>query len=210
MPPAVQSLSFASPPDGRPPDGRPKESNPRKGDPTGRVPALRYGQPAVLARGAVPSNSLCSLRSRRSNNAGKSELEARASCSALARLSLCAPRHTARGDPWLGPWLRSARESAGVATLRSIDPFPRWGKVGMGALGAFDRQDPIQLVAAPRQQTPALPRRGGSAGRSKTLKGMGVRACPRSPHGSVAPRLCTRSKKSPKEAGSASPGDKPK
>ena len=52
MPPAVQSPSFASPPDGRPPDRRPKESNPRKGDPAGRVPALRYGQPVVLAHGA--------------------------------------------------------------------------------------------------------------------------------------------------------------
>jgi len=97
LPPAVQSPSFASPPDGRPPDRRPKESNPRKGDPTGRVPALRYGQPVVLTHGAVPSNSLCSLRSRRSNNAGKLEHEAGASCSAPARPMRCAPQHGQRG-----------------------------------------------------------------------------------------------------------------
>jgi len=87
LPPAVQSPSFASP----------KERNPRKGDPTGRVPALSYGQPVVLAPGAVPSNSLCSLRSRRSNNAGKLEHEAGASCSAPARPMRCAPRHGQRG-----------------------------------------------------------------------------------------------------------------
>jgi len=85
--PAAQYLSFVSP----------KERHQRKGDPAGRVPALRCGQPVVLDRGAVPSNSLCSLRSRRSNNAGKLEHEAGASCSAPARPMRCAPRHGQRG-----------------------------------------------------------------------------------------------------------------
>ncbi len=85
--PAAQSPSFAPP----------KERNPRKGGPTCRVPALRSGQPAVLDRGAALRNSLCSLRSHRSNNRSESELEERASCSALSRPSLCAPRHVQRG-----------------------------------------------------------------------------------------------------------------
>ena len=51
----------------------------------------------MLAPGAVPSNSLCSLRSRRSNNAGKLEHEAGASCSAPARPMRCAPQHGQRG-----------------------------------------------------------------------------------------------------------------
>ena len=45
--PAGDSLSFASP----------KESKQRKGDPAVRVPALRFGQPAVLAFRGVRANS---------------------------------------------------------------------------------------------------------------------------------------------------------
>jgi hypothetical protein len=41
--PAADLLFFASP-------KKPKE---KKGDPTGRVPALRYGQPAVLGKSGV-------------------------------------------------------------------------------------------------------------------------------------------------------------
>ena len=51
--PAGDLLSFASP----------KESKQRKGDPTVCVPALRFGQPAVLGPAGVSLNSL------RSNNA---------------------------------------------------------------------------------------------------------------------------------------------
>ena len=54
--PAGDLLSFASPP-----DGRPKESKQRKGDPTVCVPALRFGQPAVLASSGV-SLELAALR----------------------------------------------------------------------------------------------------------------------------------------------------
>ena len=120
LPPAVQSPSFASP----------KERNPRKGDPTGRVPSLRCGQPVVLTHGAVPSNSLCSLRSRRSNNAGKLEHEAEASCSASARPIRCAPRHGQRGgEPCSGHCCaRPANQRASLSC-----PFPHWGKAGMGA-----------------------------------------------------------------------------
>ena len=49
--PAGDSLSFASP----------KESKQRKGDPTVCVPALRFGQPAVLASSGV-SLELAALR----------------------------------------------------------------------------------------------------------------------------------------------------
>jgi hypothetical protein len=54
--PAAQSLSFASP----------KESNQRKGDPAVCVPALRFGQPAVLAAGGVPLELGYRLRQSRS------------------------------------------------------------------------------------------------------------------------------------------------
>ena len=54
MRPAAQWLSFASP----------KESHQRKGDPTRCVPALRFGQPAVLASSGV-SLELASLRQSR-------------------------------------------------------------------------------------------------------------------------------------------------
>ena len=69
MRPAAQSLSFASP----------KERNQRKGDPAVCVPALRCGQPAVLASGGVSQNSL------RSD-----------SCEPLSA-SRCAPRRIQKG-----------------------------------------------------------------------------------------------------------------
>ena len=110
MRPAAHLLSFASP----------KESRQRKGDPTGRVPSLRCGQPAMLAPGAVLRNSLCSLRSRRSDNRSKSDHEAWACCAAHARPSPCASRHGQRGvQRQLGPSLRSAAGSAVVGAERS-------------------------------------------------------------------------------------------
>ena len=121
------------------PDRRPQKSNQKKADPTGRVPALRFGQPAVLTRGEVLQNSLCSLRSLRSNNCSKLVHEARASCSALSLPSRSVPRHVQRGRgpdsghcfarPWMrcGPLLCSAW----------FCPFPSWGKVGMGARAAL-------------------------------------------------------------------------
>jgi hypothetical protein len=54
--PSAQSLSFASP----------KENDQRKGDPTVCVPALRFGQPAVLAAGGVPLELGYRLRQSRS------------------------------------------------------------------------------------------------------------------------------------------------
>ena len=90
--PAAHLLFFVSPP-----ERRPKKRRQKKGDPTGRVPALRSGQPPVLDQWVVLRNSLCSLRSRRSNNRSKSVHEARAYCIALAHPLLCAPQHVQRG-----------------------------------------------------------------------------------------------------------------
>ncbi|MET4575208.1 hypothetical protein ABIE13_000305 [Ottowia thiooxydans] len=87
MRPAAQPPSF----------GPPKEPGARKGGPTVRVPALRYGQPPVLVPKAVRQNSRRSLRSLCSDSCRKLVHEARASCSALARLGHCAPRHVQRG-----------------------------------------------------------------------------------------------------------------
>ena len=87
MRPAAHLLFFAPP----------KKRRQKKGGPTCRVPALRFGQPVVLARGEALRNSLCSLRSRRSNSRSESVHEARASCSALALPSRSVPRHDQRG-----------------------------------------------------------------------------------------------------------------
>ena len=146
MSPAVHLLFFAPP----------KKRRQKKGGPTCRVPALRSGQPVVLDRGAghpggaVPSNSLCSLRSRRSNNAGKSEVEARASCRALARPSLCAPRHVKRGwEPWLGPSLRSALASSGPRFAWPVLASPGTAKLQLGIGGirtrCDDREHPLPV-----------------------------------------------------------------
>jgi len=129
--PAAHLLFFVPPP-----DRRPKKSRQKKGGPTARVPALCYGQPAMLAQGAMLRNSLCSLRSRRSDNRSKLEHEARASCSALARPMPCASRHGQRGGgARLGPSLRLARESTGFAVLFP----PTLGAPGLwaGGVGAF-------------------------------------------------------------------------
>ena len=75
----------------------PKKRRQKKGDPTCRVPSLRYGQPAMLGRLAVLRNSLCSLRSRRSDSRSKSEHEAWASSGAHTRPTPCASRHGQRG-----------------------------------------------------------------------------------------------------------------
>ena len=63
MRPAAQLLSFCF---------AKKKVTKEKGDPTGRVPPLRCGQPAMLGRGAALPNSLCSLRSRRSDSGSES------------------------------------------------------------------------------------------------------------------------------------------
>jgi len=111
--PAAHLLSFASP----------KESRQRKGDPTGRVPSLRFGQPAMLAPGAVLRNSLRSLRSLRSDNRSKSVHDAWAYCVAHARPTPCASRHGQRGvEPQYGPSLRSARAKANTGAERSDGP----------------------------------------------------------------------------------------
>ncbi len=111
--PAAHLLSFASP----------KESRQRKGDPTDRVPSLRCGQPAMLARGAVLRNSLCSLRSRRSDNRSKSDHDAWACSAPHARPTPCASRHGQRGlEPQPGPSLRSAPVLAFARAGRSDSP----------------------------------------------------------------------------------------
>ena len=113
MRPAAHLLFFASP----------KKRRQKKGDPTGRVPSLRCGQPAMLVPGAVLRNSLCSLRSRRSNNRSKSDHEAHASCGACARPRPCASRHGQRGvEPQHGPSLRSAPKITDARAERSDGP----------------------------------------------------------------------------------------
>ena len=105
----------------------PKKSRQKKGDPTGRVPSLRCGQPAMLARGAVLRNSLCSLRSRRSDNRSKSDHDAWACSAPHARPTPCASRHGQRGlEPQYGPSLRSAPVLAFARAERSDGPcgFP--------------------------------------------------------------------------------------
>jgi hypothetical protein len=89
--PAADLLSFASP----------KESKQRKGDPTVCVPALRYGQPAVLDSGGGPQNSL------RSNSCGPDP-----AC-------ICAPRRIQKG--WEPTGHRFARPNPN-ATANSIPP----------------------------------------------------------------------------------------
>ena len=113
MRPAAHLLSFASP----------KESRQRKGDPTGRVPSLRYGQPAMLGHGAVLRNSLRSLRSLRSNNRSKSVHDAWAYYVAHARPTPCASRHGQRGvELQHGPSLRSAPTTTDTKAERSDVP----------------------------------------------------------------------------------------
>ena len=92
--PAGDSLSFASP----------KESKQRKGDPTVCVPALRFGQPAVLASSGV-SLELAALRFAQTI----------ASPDPLAAALLGAFRGDGGAEQPFGPLLRSALgSSAGV------------------------------------------------------------------------------------------------
>ena len=94
--PAGDLLSFAPP----------KESRQRKGGPTGRVPSLCFGQPAMLVRGAALPNSLCSLRSRRSNSGSESVHE--------ARMLRCAP---APRPALLGTARRGLKMDRAIAAL---------------------------------------------------------------------------------------------
>ena len=84
--PAAHLLSFASP----------KESRQRKGDPAVSDPALRCGQPAVLA-GGVRRRTHCALAALRSNSCGESDHAACASCGAPAHPAHCAPRRRQKG-----------------------------------------------------------------------------------------------------------------
>ncbi|MET4577847.1 hypothetical protein ABIE13_002958 [Ottowia thiooxydans] len=175
MRPAAQLPSFGRRSGAPPPDGRPKEPGARKGGPTvrayaGRDPSLRYGQPPVLNRAATLRNSLCSLRSRRSDIRSKLVHEARASCSALARPSLCAPRHGQRGGTptraiaSLGPTRISRKR-------RSRTPSPPPGR---GPQIKRPRSRPFvssrgagfarPLVASPLRGRPARGRRAATQG----------------------------------------------
>ena len=85
----------------------------------------------MLGPGAVLRNSLCSLRSRRSDNRSKSDHEAWACCAAHARPRPCASRHGQRGvQPQHGPSLRSAPNSTVLEAERSDGPYggstPLW------------------------------------------------------------------------------------
>ena len=116
MRPAAHLLFFASP----------KKRRQKKGDPTGRVPSLRCGQPAMLVPGAVLRNSLCSLRSRRSNNSSKSDHDAHASCGARATPQALRRRRSLKGvaNPH-GPSLHSAPKKNETKAERSDGPC--WG-----------------------------------------------------------------------------------
>ncbi len=129
MRPAAHRLSFASPKESRQSSRsgvrslRAAKLREHKSDPTGRVPSLRCGQPAMLAPGAVLRNSLCSLRSRRSDNRSKSVYEAWACCAAHARPSPCASRDGQRGGEHPhGPSLRLAPRTANTKAERSDGP----------------------------------------------------------------------------------------
>ena len=124
MRPAAQWLSFASP----------KESHQRKGDPARCVPALRCGQPAVLAPGGVRANSL------RSNSARP-----------FLRPALRSSAHPG-GDPGGGDQtaaasqLRRAERSNGPCGCSAVRrPNPLWMRLGRAGCG----------VAGVPQDTPA-------------------------------------------------------
>ena len=102
--PAAHLLSFASP----------KESRQRKGDPTCRVPPLRCGQPAMLATGVPPQNSLRAARCVQTTAASQSTK--RVHPSVHARTPSAALLGTTRGE-----W----------ETTRAIDSL---GPQGAGAL----------------------------------------------------------------------------
>jgi len=123
----MQSPSFAPPKE---------EGDPRKGGPTGRPSRSR---PYTALRG----NLWCSRegRCRRTRyvhfvhgaqTTPASQSLKQEHLAVLLPAPLAAFLGTARGDPWLGPWLRSARESAGVATLRCLGSFPTGGRRGWG------------------------------------------------------------------------------
>jgi len=115
--PAAQWLSFASP----------KESPQRKGAPTGCVPALRCGQPAVLASSGV-SLELAALRQSR----------------ALIRWPLrssAQPEGNPSKHPF-GPSLRSAQPVQRVALAPA-----RWGRATRWPVGCLDVFSPPHLAA---------------------------------------------------------------
>ena len=94
-PPHPDLLSLASP----------RESKQREGDPGAPVPALRSGQPAVLAPWAALRNSHRSLRSLSSDKRNESDIEAQG---ALAQPMALRSSAGAQGKLPFGPSLRSA------------------------------------------------------------------------------------------------------
>jgi len=135
--PAAHLLSFASP----------KESRQRKGDPAVSDPALRCGQPAVLA-GGVRRRTHCALAALRSNSCGESDHAACASCGAPAHPAHCAPRRRQKGvgertgHRCARPWAetRISRPSAAMARVVPEIPSGRaekrkgWGGPGQRSM----------------------------------------------------------------------------
>jgi len=169
--PAAHLLFFASP----------KKSRQKKGDPTGRVPSLRCGQPAMLAPGAVLRNSLCSLRSRRSNNRSKSDHDAWACCAAHARPTPCASRHGQRGvqlQP--GPSLRSAQAITNTGAERSDGPCgfstPLRLRLRRGACGVARAAQHARasLTDSPRLSERSAPARSEFCGAPRKRCGAGL------------------------------------
>jgi hypothetical protein len=70
----------------------PKESKQRKDDPATRVPALGFGQPAVLNH-RVGRRTRSALAALRSNSCGQSDDKADASCGASARVAIRHKNH---------------------------------------------------------------------------------------------------------------------
>ena len=144
--PAGDSLSFASP----------KESKQRKGDPTVCVPALRFGQPAVLASSGV-SLELASLRQSR----------------ALIRWPLRSSAHTeGMGEP---------NSQTARRAIASLGPL-LWGQAPrtMRSACRVERsEDPNGcLDVHPLLAAPAAGRlRGGMGARAPMLRDLTRRGC---------------------------------
>ena len=129
MRPAAHSLSL------RPPKKVSKERRPHVSDPALHCAALRYvpGKPAMTITAAARQNSLCDLRSRRSDNCRESDHDADACCAASARR-----RHRPRRRCLKG-WANRAIAALGSqrALLRSPWHVGRLKCVGLASLFGF-------------------------------------------------------------------------
>ena len=165
MRPAAHLLFFASP----------KKRRQKKGDPAGRVPALRCGQPAMLASGAVLRNSLRAARYAHTTAANQSTMHGH------ALLPMPAPAAallgTARGDPKTRPAIAALGHALPCGAERSDGPCetPCGCACGaalagwrvhrrMHALRALTRRGCLSAAAQPRSEFRGAPRKRRDAG----------------------------------------------